>query len=136
NVRPTSRNFLGYTNMGESQSALLKWLDSDFWKEGAFLTSEDGETIVFGKGGKFSEVSQFVKTAKPVFYLKDFYTNNYLAYEPGSFLECTRDEVENYLRSLTDLQKKFSPLGNDDDLYEKDFSLLKNSFNESLQKVV
>lgn len=122
--------------MGESQSALLKWLDSDFWKEGAFLTSEDGETITFGKGGKFSRVGAFVKTSKPVFYLKDFYTNSYLAYEPAGVLECTRHEIDEFLQTLKDLQKKFSPIENDDDLYEKDFSLLKSSFGKDLEKVV
>ena len=136
NDQLTSRNFLGCTNMGKSQSALVKWLDSDFWKEGAFLTSSDGDTIVFGKGGKTSRVSKFLKTSKPVFYLKDFYTGSYLAYEPATILECTRSEIDEYLETLKLPKIKFSPIENDEDLYEKDFSLLKSAFSEKLQKVV
>lgn len=59
--------------MNESQSALEKWLDRDFFQTGAFLTSVDGEIVVLGKGGAVTEAQKFKKSSRPVFYLKDFY---------------------------------------------------------------
>lgn len=118
--------------MKESPSALLKWLDRDFFKLGAFLSSSDGEYVTFAKGGSFTVVEQFLETADPVFYLKDFYQNTYLAYIPANTFKIRRSEV-----SIPEVgHDHFSPISNDDDLYQKDFSLLQSVFGPELQKVV
>jgi isochorismate synthase EntC len=122
--------------MSESLSALEKWLDRDFFQTGAFLTSVDGEIVVFGKGGSVTEAQKFKKSAKPIFYLKDFYKGTYLAYSPATILECTKDEIEEYLQTLKTNSPSVAPVQNDDELYQSDFTLLKNSFQQGLEKVV
>lgn len=122
--------------MKESLSPLAKWLDSDFWKQGAFLTSADGETIVFGKGGKTSKAQKLVTSEKPIFYLKDFYQNSYLKYEPHTYLECTREEFNEYLEEIEESSSKYRALKNDDGIYEHDFNKLNATFSSELEKVV
>ncbi len=118
--------------MKESPSALIKWLDRDFYKLGAFLTSYDGKEVVFAKGGSFTIVEEFLEIPSPIFYLKDFYHNRYLAYSPAETIKVSRDEI-----TLPEEEPQhFSPLSNDDDLYQKDFGLLESAFGSDLQKVV
>jgi isochorismate synthase EntC len=122
--------------MDQTQSALSKWLDQDFFTNGAFLTSVDGETITLAKGGEVKPVNKFLDSTKPIFYLKDFYQDSFLSYAPATILECTRGEIEAYLEEL-DIQKShFTPVENDDDLYQKDFNNLKSAFKQNLEKVV
>lgn len=118
------------------KSPLHSWLGTDFFKLGAFLTSYDGEMVTLGKGGEIQEVKSFVKTDKPVFYLKDFYTSSYLAYRPALILECTREEFEEYLVTLKYADDSFKAISDADETYKKDFAALKNAFNKDLQKAV
>ncbi len=117
--------------MKESQSVLKTWCDADFFKLGAFLSSADGDSVTFGKGGTFTLVEEFLPTESPIFYLKNFYSNNYLAYRPQETITVKKSEC--YFERE---EKSFSPIGNDDDLYQKDFTLLKGAFSSELQKVV
>ena len=122
--------------MNKSPSKLAQWFDSDFYSTGAFITSVDGDIVTFGKGGTFSYVSHFKENPRPVFYLKDFYQNSYLAYTPGTILECTRSELEEYLETIkTSKIKSIGPI-NDDEIYRKDFENLQKSFGKDLEKVV
>ncbi len=122
--------------MSSSPSKLHQWFDSEFFKMGAFLTSVDGEIVTVGKGGAVSYVSEFKHSHKPVFYLKDFFAHSYLAYTPATILECTKDELEEYLAELKTTKSHFSATDNDDDIYQKDFESLKAAFNQGLEKVV
>lgn len=122
--------------MTESQSFLLNWADRDFWKNGAFLVSNDGEHVTFGRGGTCTIVSSFIDSEVPVFYLKDFYSDSYLAYIPDSFITVSRATALAWTDHLPEHHPHISPVANDDDIYEKDFSLLKSSFKEGLEKVV
>lgn len=118
--------------MEKSPSALNKWLDSDFFKLGAFISSSDGKTVTFAKGGSFTLVEEFLNTPEAVFYLKDFYQNTYLAYKPKEMLTLARNDIQ-----LSQIEHEhFSPITNDDDLYEKDFHLLQSAFSPALEKVV
>lgn len=122
--------------MKNSPSKLNSWFDSEFFLKGAFITSVDGETITIGKGGSHSYVSHFKENPRPIFYLKDFFQNSYLAYTPATILECTREELNEYLSEIKINAESFPSVGSDDHLYEKDFQILKNSFNKDLEKVV
>lgn len=118
--------------MKESPSALLQWLDSDFFAQGAFLTSSDGRSVTFAKGGTFETVNHFLATSSPVFYLKDFFKDSHLAYIPQKTITLSVDEC--HLSST--LQADFSPEENLDHTYETDFLKLKEAFGEELKKVV
>jgi isochorismate synthase EntC len=122
--------------MSESPSFLLNWADRDFWKTGAFLTSQDGQRVTLGKGGTFSLIDTFEVSDSPVFYLKDFYTHSYHAYRPSSFVTLSKAHVLYWLNSHSDDHSHISPVENDDDIYEKDFGILKGSFKNGLEKVV
>ena len=122
--------------MAQSQSAISNWLDRDFYERGAFLTSPNGESITFGKGGSFAMVEKFYNTSSPVFYLKDFFKSTYLAYIPEEFLSVPSEDVLSYLKKNPRPHTPFSSLSNDDDIYQKDFALLKNAFGQNLEKVV
>lgn len=117
-------------------SKLAQWFDKDFFSTGAFLTSIDGEIVTFGKGGAVSYLSEFKHTHKPVFYLKDFFSNSYLAYSPATILECTREELDEYVEGLKAAKQNFKSLENDDSIYERDFKELKKEFGKYLEKVV
>lgn len=122
--------------MPASLSKLHQWFDSEFFKVGAFLSSVDGEVITFGKGGVVSYLSEFKHSHKPLFYLKDFFAHSYLAYSPATILECTLEELEEYLSELITQPAKFSAIENDDDIYQKDFHSLNSAFKQGLEKVV
>lgn len=122
--------------MNKTQSTLSQWFDPLFFKTGAFLTSPDGETITFGKGGRVTTVKTIGASNEPVFYLKDFYQDIFLAYSPDTYLECTRDEIQEFLQTLPDRPLTAKPLHNDEDIYVKDFEKLKKSLDAHLKKVV
>jgi hypothetical protein len=46
--------------MGQAPGALENWLDGEFFKRGAYLTSTDGQTITFAKGGEITVVEKFI----------------------------------------------------------------------------
>lgn len=122
--------------MTGSPSLLQNWIDSDFWNNGAFLVSSDGEHVTFAKGGSTTQTGKFFETASPVFYLKDFYRKEYLAYSPASFLVVSKANALIWIRGLSEDHQHISPVSNDDDIYEKDFSALKAAFKHDLEKVV
>lgn len=119
--------------MSESPSAFSLWLDRDFFETGAFLCSHDGKSITFAKGGSSILVDRFFPVLSPVFYLKDFYQESYLAYTPISVKEFSLDEIKAEFQYE---KADHSPISNDDDIYEKDFELLKSAFKFNLKKVV
>ena len=122
--------------MSGSPSFLANWIDCDFWNLGAFITSTDETHVTFGKGGRVCVVEKFLKTPTPVFYLKDFYKNSYLAYIPESYMTVSKANVLAWINGLAESQNHISPVFNDDDSYEKDFALLKSSLKSGLEKVV
>lgn len=121
--------------MGDTEEALKSWLDADFYKRGAFLTSTDGD-VIFTKGGTFTVTDGFTPSSSPVFYLKDFFTNSYLSYTPDKFIKLKKGSVLHLLKDESDAHPPISPVQNDDDLYQKDFQFLRSSFNQGLEKVV
>jgi isochorismate synthase EntC len=122
--------------MSSSLPLLHEWMDSEFWNHGAFITSLDEGFVSLGKGGKTIIVDHFLSTQDPVFYLKNFFENTYLAYQPKAFVRVPRSEFLDWLGTLGYEENPLTPFSNDDELYEKDFFHLKNSMTTSLQKVV
>jgi isochorismate synthase EntC len=116
--------------------SVKEWLDQSFFSNGAFLSSCDGETVTLGKGGSIAYIKEFGPTKTPLFYLKDFYSDTYLTYRPQMILTCSRKEVMEAIRQIKFKTPSYKTLGNDDDLYQKDFHTLKNIFGKSLEKVV
>lgn len=122
--------------MTGSISLLKEWIDESFWTQGAFITSSDGERVILGKGGVRSLTNEIKETESPVFYLKNFYHESFLTYSPTHFLSLSRSHFEEWLNQDPDERTHFSPISNDDDLYQKDFLILKNHLGEHLEKVV
>lgn len=122
--------------MGQSPSAFENWPGGEFYKLGAFICSADGESYTFGKGGSFTITDKFSESDVPVFYLKDFFENSYLAYTPDSFITISKANFLAWLKAQSVSHTPVSPVGNDDDLYQKDFELLKSTFGKELEKVV
>jgi isochorismate synthase EntC len=122
--------------MGQSPSAFQNWPDRDFFQLGAFMVMPDGESFIFAKGGSFTQTDKIKETKNPVFYLKDFFANSYLAYTPSSFITLSKANILAWLNSLSVAHTPLGPIGNDDDLYQKDFNLLKSALGKDLEKVV
>jgi isochorismate synthase EntC len=122
--------------MTGSISLLKEWIDESFWAQGAFLTSSDGEKITLGKGGTRLLRNEIHEINSPVFYLKDFFEDTFLTYTPKSFLTLSRAHFTEWLDQNAAESSHYSPISNDDDLYQKDFSILKNHLKEHLEKVV
>jgi len=122
--------------MSSSLPLLHEWMDSEFWNLGAFITSLDDGFVTLGKGGTTVEVEHFLPTKDPVFYLKNFFKNSYLAYKPLTFVTVPRSEFINWLEGLPFKDHPLTPYSNEDDLYEKDFFHLKDSITPRLEKVV
>src|SRR6478609_9367386 len=122
--------------MTGSPSLLQNWIDSDFWNNGAFLASHDSEHVTFAKGGFFSLTNKLEISSSPVFYLKDFYTDEYLTYVPAAFITVSKANALLWIHGLSEAHGHISPDFNDDEIYEKDFSALKSAFKDKLEKVV
>ena len=122
--------------MGQSPSVFQNWPDGDFYNLGAFMASPDGESFTFAKGGSFTLSDKITETENPVFYLKDFFESSYLVYTPASFITISRANVMAWIKSLSSSHSPVTPYENEDELYQKDFGLLKSSFGPGLEKVV
>lgn len=122
--------------MAGSLSKLHQWFDRDFLDLGAFLTTSDEKFVYFGKGGETTLVDAFVSSPDPIFYLKDFYQNKYLAYRPGVVLKIERAEVQKFISCWDFNPVHYTVMGNEEGTYREDFATLKASFSDDLQKVV
>jgi menaquinone-specific isochorismate synthase len=122
--------------MNPSLPLLHEWMGSDFWNLGAFITSLDDESVSLGKGGSVEVVKHFLPTDEPVFYLKNFFENTYLAYRPQAFARVPKSEFLSWSATLKNEDFPLITVSNDDELYEKDFFHLKDSMTSKLEKVV
>lgn len=121
--------------MSTSPSDFQKWTDSEFMKRGAFLTTTDNY-VFFGKGGEITYSDELVKSKKCAFYLKDFYSDRFLVYSPESILKISKVNVLKWIETEKVNHYQVSPVENDDEIYQKDFNLLMDTFGEELEKVV
>lgn len=122
--------------MTGSLSKLHQWFDRDFLELGAFLTTSDDKYVFFGKGGELTPLMDFIPSSEPIFYLKDFYENKYLAYRPGVVLKIEKTEVQKFISCWDFNSIEYRSMGCEEETYRQDFQKLKESFNENLQKVV
>lgn len=117
-------------------SVLHQWFDRDFHELGSFITSHDNEFVYFAKGGSTQTVEKFLTTNRTVFYLKDFYTNSYVGYVPGEVLKVPRKEVQDFIKCWDFNPISYPALQNDEEIYKKDFSALKEAFKGDVKKAV
>lgn len=112
----------------------MHWCDEEFFLRGAFEADVKSDRILLGKGGEVSRVRSFTKHAKTSFYLKDFFSNEYIQYIPRETIRVSKKEL---IESLEQIQPvSFISTGTEDQLYERDFASLSQSFGLSLDKVV
>ncbi|HXH75158.1 MAG TPA: chorismate-binding protein [Bacteriovoracaceae bacterium] len=112
---------------------LAYWLTPEFFLQGAFITCAQTGDILLGKGGEVTHTQDL--NCDAAFYLKDFYQSRYICYRPIEWLKTSRSDL---LKALKD-SEQVPPITSSktfDDLYAKDFELLKSSFNANLEKVV
>jgi menaquinone-specific isochorismate synthase len=119
--------------MSTDPSAILDWLESGFFKLGAFITGFDGDQVILAKGGVVSETEFF--SAEESFYLKDFYQDKYLTLLPAQILRTNLKTLKDVTAQWTG-SKFTSEITNEDAAYRSDFEDLKIAFNENLRKVV
>lgn len=122
--------------MGDSQSKLHDWLDSEFFAQGAFITDFASGTVTLGKGGTTSKIDSFSIYINTTFYLKDFFQDQYFAYEPTSTITASLEELQTITSSWKLERPMIGNISNTEDIYQSDFQNLKKSFGPTLQKVV
>jgi menaquinone-specific isochorismate synthase len=111
-------------------------LEGNFLEKGAFLKNPDDETLIVGTGGEFEIVRDFVPENREVFFLKDFYSDNYLRYTPAHIHHLNSEDVKKLLSELIEMKPNFESLGTEDHIYEEDFRDLLKKFSGNLRKVV
>lgn len=104
--------------------------------KGAFLKNPSDGSLLIGVGGQFDVVKTFRAEDQEVFYLKDFYSDNYLRYLPARTLKLGTSEQEKLLNELPVTTPGFRDIGNEDHTYQDDFEDLLKAFSGSLRKVV
>ena len=111
----------------------MRWCDEEFFKLGAYQAVVGTENILLAKGGELSEAHSFQSSHEAIFYLKDFFTNQYLVYKPRETKLVSRAEL---LEELNITGPGFEIISNEDQTYERDFTQLLQSFGHDLNKVV
>lgn len=119
--------------MIEDHSSLSAWLDSSFFKLGAFITATDDDKVILAKGGVVSETEFFTEASS--FYLKDFYQDKYLGLLPSQTIVTSLTALKKVTQDWKASSFKATSF-QEDSVYEQDFQNLKTSFSDSLRKVV
>ncbi len=114
----------------------MDFFEGDFLKKGAFLKNPDDGSLIIASGGQLDIVKDFSSPQKDVFYLKDFYSENFLRYLPEKILRLSVSEQKEFLHSLPESDPKYQSIGTEDRIYEEDFRDLMRTFGGALRKVV
>ncbi len=122
--------------MAESASGLERFIDSEFWALGAFYVDFEQDLVAIGKGGTVTPTASFSRGSKTAFVLKDFYSSQYLCYQPEETYLARRTEFQALAKTWPSVKLAATPTGTADELYRRDFEQLKQAFDEKLQKVV
>lgn len=105
-------------------------------EKGAFLKDPSDGSLLIGTGGQFDLVKSFSPESRDIFYLKDFYSDNYLRYAPEKVLTLSEGEQKQLLNELPDESPGFQCIGSEDHTYQSDFQDLLKAFSGTLRKVV
>lgn len=118
-------------------SQLRDWLTPEFYQKGAFISDYQSDQVLLGKGGTFvlSE-EEFSQEECPVFYMKDFFKDEYQAYRPESVIQCSLEDLKAVVKEQSEYKLEITETSNDDHHYPDDFISLKKAFNSKLKKVV
>lgn len=104
--------------------------------KGAFLLNPTDGSLLIGTGGQFDIVKNFRAESHEVFYLKDFYSEHFLRYEPERIVTLTKGEITHLLNELPSDGPEFQCIGSEDHIYKEDFPDLMKAFSGNLRKVV
>jgi isochorismate synthase EntC len=110
----------------------MSWCDEEFFTLGAYQADVDSGKILLGKGGEVQSTDSI--PAGDGFFLKQFYTREYLIYRPREILLIDRQELLQGLGPVP--SASFVSLSTEDETYEQDFQELMRSLGLSLEKVV
>jgi isochorismate synthase EntC len=111
----------------------MQWCDEEFFKLGAYQAHVESGKILLAKGGHLKTTTKLEKSSDPQFFIKDFFTDEYLLYVPQ---ETKLFDLKKLLKEIKATPVKFEPTETDDKIYESDFAKLLHSFNQDLKKVV
>ncbi len=114
----------------------MNLFEGDFFEKGAFLKNPADGSLLIGTGGQFDIVKTFRPETRDVFYLKDFYSDNYLRYTPERIRRLTLPDQEQILAEPTGPKPFFQSIGTEDHIYREDFQDLLKAFSGNLRKVV
>ena len=113
---------------------LDSWIDDLFFSRGSFATLDNEQTIVFGKGGFFSEKK--ISQHDTHFYIKEFYHEKFYYYYPEGLLKVERQTAEKFLEKFCHEKSDYCSAGNFDHLFEADFKSLKEQLKNEFKKAV
>lgn len=111
----------------------MQWCDEDFFKLGAYQAHVESGKILLAKGGHLKRTTQLEKSSSPQFFIKDFFTDQYLLYVPQ---ETKLFDLKDLIAQIQMGAVRFDSTGTEDKIYESDFAKLLHSFNQELKKVV
>lgn len=113
----------------------MDWCDEEFFALGAYQSDLESGKILLAKGGQVEKVKAFSPFTGTSFYLKDFFTDQYLQYRPRETRLVSSEEIVSELTSRM-APASFVSMGNEDLLYQNDFLNLQSKFGLGLDKVV
>lgn len=116
-----------------SPSELGSWLDAAFFNKGAFITNARTQKILLAKGGNLNKSTTIDST--PSFYLKDFFKDEYLRYNPENCILISKEILIETLLPF-DCPIEVLETFDQDNTYIEDFNKLKTCWSETLKKVV
>lgn len=117
-----------------ARAELRDFLDHNFFKRGAFLTSFDRQTVVLGRGGEIRHINPSEKIEN-TFFLKDFFEDKFLGYTPAETITVAFEDLASIAQEWGSKIQVTESM-NEDALYAQDFQNLKNAFGADLKKVV
>jgi menaquinone-specific isochorismate synthase len=113
---------------------LDSWIDDLFFSRGSFATLDNEKTVIFGKGGFFSEKK--ISKHDTHFYIKEFYHEKFYYYYPENLLKVERQTAEKFLEKYSHEKSQYVTTGNFDHLFEVDFKSLKEHLKNEFKKAV
>ena len=111
------------------------WMDQTFYKTGSFISSDDGEAVIFCKGGEVREEKSGTDL-RDVTFIKKFFTDEYLVHVPEEKLKLSLSEIRKCVRSFLPSDFTLRTEANQDEVFRQDFNRLKPLIPSALSKAV
>lgn len=118
----------------KKKMSLAEILDDRFFELGGFTSLNKSTHFVFGKGGFCSEKK--VESINHYFYVKEFYSSEFIYYYPEDLYTFEREEVFSEVNKFLDFELSLGKTRHFDELFAQDFDDLKESLNNHFKKAV